>query len=556
MAFTTLSGRPVVPSAAGRACAEALGFTRERWFPVDAEGRALPVPKPRRSRDAISEALELDVSELQWERLVEDVNAFVGARDAGQLDARSLLADRFRTTLSLHHNTDMSEADVIQRGTKMLKSVQEMRELSIRFEQSRIREQQPGAIAFRNEVRNQLAQAAARRQGLPAERFSIGSSPPPPPRPRSHSSSSMALPPPRPHGGSTSSMAPPPLAPLPPQPSAVSIQTAIPSTAQAEADTSAMIVPATSADSSSMEVDAGDPPPPFDAVTAIDALLAGRSQEETFALRAELTLRQGARPKYIERCLEVFTDHARNKDANDDGGEAAEPLARPYPGTRCTLAPAAIDAIKQFEGKYVTLLLTKDDAKVGAYLAAEAMRREVSLNELRAQLVPNLTTAAGVLKQCVCGANDGRKPSQGIALAFAAHDTCGLVPASGIAVHDLTIEYMQQLMTSPPADMLQALSDLLQSECWLVRFKPEDVALAVLRCEKLSAATSPLQVCRLEPTGTVTFARVAITSRGDGGAMSFAMMQDDETMKCRFCFAQLVFTVKITRKLYLLVVAR
>ena len=76
---------------------------------------ALPVPEPRRSRDAISEALELDVSELQWERLVEDVNAFVGARDAGQLDARSLLADRFRTTLSLHHNTDMSEAPTTSR---------------------------------------------------------------------------------------------------------------------------------------------------------------------------------------------------------------------------------------------------------------------------------------------------------------------------------------------------------------------------------------------------------------------------------------------------------
>ena len=68
MPFTTLSGRPVVPSAAGRARAEALGFTRERMFPRDAEGRALPVPEPRRSRDAISEALELDVSELQWER--------------------------------------------------------------------------------------------------------------------------------------------------------------------------------------------------------------------------------------------------------------------------------------------------------------------------------------------------------------------------------------------------------------------------------------------------------------------------------------------------------
>ena len=292
-----------------------------------------------------------------------------------------------------------------------------------------------------------------------------------------------------------------------------------------------------------MEVDAGDPPPPFDAVTAIDSLLAGRSQEETNALWAGLTLRQGATPKFIERCLEVFTDHAR-MDANDDGGEAAEPLARPYPGTRCTLAPAAIDAIKQFEGKYVTLLLTKDDAKVGAYLAAEAMRREVSLDELRAQLVPNLTTAAGALKQCVCGANDGRKPSQGIALAFAAHDTCGLVPASGIAVHDLTIEYMQQLMTSPPAGMLQALRDLLQSECWLVRFKPEDVALAVLRCVKLSAATSPLQVCRLKPTGTVTFAPVAITSRGDGGEGSFPMMQDDETMRSRICFSHLTFKIK------------
>ena len=135
MPFTTLSGRPVVPSAAGSARVEALGFTRERMFPCDAEGRALPAHEPRSSRNAISEAFELDVSELQWERLVEDVNAFVGARDAGQLDARSLLADRFRTTLSLHRNTDMSDADIIQRGTKMLKSVREMRELSIRFEQ-------------------------------------------------------------------------------------------------------------------------------------------------------------------------------------------------------------------------------------------------------------------------------------------------------------------------------------------------------------------------------------------------------------------------------------
>ena len=101
MPFTTLSGRPVVPSAAGRARAEALGLG-SRMFPRDAEGRALPVPEPRGSRDAISEALELDVSELQWKRLVEDVNAFVYARDAGQLDARSLLVDRFRTTLGLH----------------------------------------------------------------------------------------------------------------------------------------------------------------------------------------------------------------------------------------------------------------------------------------------------------------------------------------------------------------------------------------------------------------------------------------------------------------------
>ena len=45
-----------------RARVEALGFTRERMFPRDAEGRALPVPEPRRSRDAISEAVELDVS--------------------------------------------------------------------------------------------------------------------------------------------------------------------------------------------------------------------------------------------------------------------------------------------------------------------------------------------------------------------------------------------------------------------------------------------------------------------------------------------------------------
>ena len=41
----------------------------------------------------------------------------------------------------------------------------------------------------------------------------------------------------------------------------------------------------------------------------------------------------------------------------------------------------------------------------------------------------SVVTATGVLKQSVCGANDGRKPSQGIALAFAADNTCGLVPA-------------------------------------------------------------------------------------------------------------------------------
>ena len=74
---------------------------------------------------------------------------------AGILCLCALRRDRFRTTLSLHQNTDMSDADIIQWGTKMLKSEQG------------IREQQPGAIAFRNNVRNQLAQAAARRQGLP-----------------------------------------------------------------------------------------------------------------------------------------------------------------------------------------------------------------------------------------------------------------------------------------------------------------------------------------------------------------------------------------------------